>query len=524
MHKGKWQTGLLISLGTALMISGCSGGNGGGNTGGNKLEQNEAPAPETTNPEENKGGIPEIAGGRPVTLTVDLHGWMPTINKEPTAENPNVFLSSQKIADEFMKLHPNVKIAWARTKPVGKLQNEIAEWLTTQISAGTAPAITFTWGNNYLDRGWYEPLDDALATPNEYVSGNSKWSELFPDYLMSHRSLVDNDKKPVAIPLVLYSGPATGYYYNKDLFESLGIEPPKDWEQMFTNAKLLKEKGYIPFTQWGNFKQIELGQWNQQFSIGPFFAAALMETTDYNKDGQVDTLETLRAVKAGVFSPVEHEYAQEMYKQLKRMYTDLLPKGWQNTDFGKPWNDGKVAMREEGLWALQAENGNKQRSFEFGVVPAPPVTKATSPHVADVQYTEKGPFQPDPDLSLNILKPIVADNPDLKEAAIAFLKYLTVPENISMMVLEQGASLGAVKGSEIPPLLNDWMNNSFPIMPKASWPNAFTDEQGIALNKQFELWVKGEIDDQTFFAKCNEIQQKSADDYIKKMNVDTTGW
>ncbi|MDG0813808.1 extracellular solute-binding protein [Cohnella rhizosphaerae] len=292
--------------------------------------------------------------------------------------------------------------------------------------------------------------------------------------------------------------------------------PPKDWEEMFADAKILKEKGYVPFAQWGNFKQIELGQWNQQFSVGPFFAAALMDKTDYDKDGQVDTLETLRATKAGLFNAAEHDYAQEMYRQLKRMYTELLPAGWQNTDFSQPWNDGKVAMREEGLWALQAENGNKQRKFNYGVIPAPPITKSTSPDVADVQYTEKGPYQPDPDLSLNILKPIVKDNPDLKEAAVAFLKYLTVPENISMMVLEQGASLGAVKGSEIPPLLDDWMNNAFPIMPKASWPNAFTDEQGIALNKAFEMWVKGETDDAKFFAKSNEIQQKSADDYIKK--------
>ncbi|GGD90360.1 ABC transporter substrate-binding protein [Paenibacillus nasutitermitis] len=520
MRKGKVQYLMMVCICLALVLGGCSNNAA---PAAEKNDNKETSGNQESKPEEN-AGIKQIAEGRPVTLTVDLHGWMPTINTEPTAENPNVFLSTQKIADEFMKLHPNVKIAWARTKPVGKLQNEIAEWLTTQISAGTAPAITFTWGNNYLDRGWYEPLGDVLDTPNEYIDGNAKWSDEFPEYLMSHRTLTDNNKNMVAIPVVLYSGPATGYYYNKTAFEKLGIEPPKDWEQMFTDAKLLKENGYIPFTQWGNFKQIELGQWNEQFSVGPFYAAALMDKTDYNKDGQVDTLENLRGVKAGLFNPAEHAYAQEMFKQLKRMYTDLLSPGWQNTDYLPKWNEGKVAMREEGLWALQAENGNKQRSFDFGVVPAPPVTKATSEFVADVEYTEKGPFQPDPDLSLNILKPIVDKNPDMKEAAVAFLKYLSVPENISMMVLEQGAALGAVKGSEIPPLLNDWMSNSFPIMPKASWPNAFTEDMNISLNKQFELWVKGETDDKSFFAKANEIQLKSADDYIKKMDIDIAGW
>jgi hypothetical protein len=30
--------------------------------------------------------------------------------------------------------------------------------------------------------------------------------------------------------------------------------------------------------------------------------------------------------------------------------------------------------------------------------------------------------------------------------------------------------------------------------------------------------------DDEFFKKVNEIQLKGADDYIKKMNIDTTGW
>ena len=464
----------------------------------------------------------QIAEGRQVTLLVDLHGWMPTVNTEPTAENPNVFLSTQKIADEFMKIHKNINIQWARTKPVGALEQDTAQWFTTQIAAGDCPAIAFSWGTKYQDRDWYDILDDVIDTPNEYVEGNSKWREMFPEYLFKH--LTDVKQQLVAIPITVFSGPPTGYFYNKNIFEELKIQPPKNWEELGAMVKKVREKGYIPVYPWGFFKKIELNQWCMQFSVGPAFAGAIMDKTDYNKDGIVDASESLRGVKEGYYNPVEHEYAREMFRQLKRYYNEFLEKGWENTDYYPSWNEGKVAVREEGMWALQAENNNKERKFEFGAFPVPIVTKETSEYVADIKFTEKGPYQPLPDFVLNIMKPAVKDKKDVRDAAVAFLKFLTKPENISMMILEQGASLGAVKGTEIPPLLSDWMNQSFPIIPRVSWPLAFTDEQNNILNKEFEMWVKNSMNDTVFFDKVNKIQQRGADDYIRKMDIDTNGW
>lgn len=261
----------------------------------------------------------------------------------------------------------------------------------------------------------------------------------------------------------------------------------------------------------GLLQKIELSHWNIQFSVGPAYAGAIMDKTDYNKDGQIELAENIRAVKEGLYSPQEHDYAKEVYTELKRFYKDFLSPGWQDTDYTKLWNEGKVAMKEEGVWALPAENGNMERKFEFGLIPPPLVTEFTAKDIEPmkIEFTEKGPFQPGPDLSLNILKPVIENNPDLREAAVAFLKFLTLPENVSMAVVEQGAALGAVRGSEIPPLLNDWMNNQFPIVPKANWPGAFTDEQSVLMHKEFELWVLDKSSDETFFKKINDIQQKA---------------
>lgn len=486
-------------------------------------------SPDTTVNTGSASSVPEpestSKAPEPVKLVVDMHGWMPTVNTEPTAENPTVFLSPQKIADKFMEENPHITIAWARTKPVGGLEQELAEWFTTQINAGTVPAIAFSWGTKYQDRGWYLSLDEYLDTPNEYIEGNTKWRDLFPEYLWSNVNIAGVNGDILAIPIALFSGPATGYYYNKAAFADAGITKiPSTWEEMLSASKLLKAKGYIGIAPWSIFKKIDFASWVEQFCIGPSMAAALMSQTDYNKDGKVDATENLRGVKAGIFNPVDKPYAQEFFRQIKRYYTEVLEKGWENADYSTFWNEGKIGMREEGMWALQSENSNKVRVFDYGVFAAPPISKDTTEYASEIKYTEKGPYQPDPDLQLNIMKDAVKDNPAMLDAAVKFLKFLTTPENISQLVLEHGADIGAVKGAEVPPILQEWLNQPFAIIPKASWPAAFTDDKNLVLDKNLEMWIKSSLTDAQFFKIVNDTQQAGADAFIKSTNVDTTGW
>ena len=236
------------------------------------------------------------------------------------------------------------------------------------------------------------------------------------------------------------------------------------------------------------------------------------------------TLEQLRATKAGLYNPVEHEYAREVFKQAKRYFTELLREGWMSTDYTPMWNNGQVALYEEGLWALSAQYNNTARDFEFGVFPAPLVDKNTTPYSVDIEYTENGPYQPEGDLILNIMKPAVEGKPELEAAAVKFLKYLTTPENISMIAEEMGSVLGSVKGSTYNSILDDWLNQSFPIVPDTNWPLAFNSDQNDRLNRLFGEWVLGSHSDSEFFEQVNSIQQAGADAYIQALNIDTSGW
>lgn len=454
-----------------------------------------------------------------IELLVDMHGYMPTLNEEPTPENPTVILATRRIAEAFERENPNIKIKWARSKPVGGLEAEVSQWFVTQIAGGTCPAIAFSWGNQYQDRDYYVDLTKYYNEPNEYVEGNQKWSDLFEDYLFETDGIRDIKGELVGVPISLYAGPPTGWYYNKNLVSADRV--PKTWEEFVNLAKELnQQKDIYGVAPWCFFKKIALDNWIMQFTLGPSYASYIMDQTDYDKDGVTTTSEQVRAVKDGLYNPVVHEYAKEMYYQAKRYFNELMKPGWMTTDFMPLWNKGSVAMMEEGLWAIGSQYNNTARDFDFGVFPATLVCKDTSPYGMEVQYTEKGPDKPEGDLILNIMKPAVEGKPELEAAAVKFLKFLTTPDNISMIAEEQGGCLGAVKGSTCSAVLEDWLDQPFPIVPKTNWPGAFKSDQNDKLNRQFGLWVLGEKSDAEFFETVNQLQQEGADAYIKELHLD----
>jgi hypothetical protein len=44
------------------------------------------------------------------------------------------------------------------------------------------------------------------------------------------------------------------------------------------------------------------------------------------------------------------------------------------------------------------------------------------------------------------------------------------------------------------------------------------------MGKELEMWVKNQSTDAVFFRRWNELQQKSADDIIAALGINTAGW
>ena len=210
----------------------------------------------------------------------------------------------------------------------------------------------------------------------------------------------------LAVPYTLYAGTATAYYYNKSIFKELNITPPTEWNDFISICKKINKAGYISVAPWSANKTISTDVWDIQFSLGPSYASKIIDVWDLDKNGSMSQNELLRAAYKGEFYAKNNKAVLDMYSKVKEKYTDVLQTGAASTDYEALWNQGKVAMMEDGLWRYPTELSNTKRDFEFGIIPVPVATGQTSQYAADVEYG-KGPYQPPICTSLNIVKSAV---------------------------------------------------------------------------------------------------------------------
>lgn len=480
-----------------------------------------------------------INDGKPVTIIVSLGEYEPTDNEVPTQDAPTVFNSTRELIKKFEKMYPNVTVEVDKSHPTtgGDYVAGINQWMLPRLAAGTQMDVATNLGGagTFGDSDWFIDLTDILQTPNEYVSdgekGSEKWIDQYPSYLFSSNSIVNTKGQIVAIPYMLDCGSPTAYYYNKKIFNELNITPPKTWEQMFTACEKIKKAGYIPFAPNAVNTNIDLQNWDTQFSLGPIFAMLQMDVLDYNKDGMQDSVERVRAVKEGIYNPLKNTYAMDIWKQVKRKYdtknSPILQEGYETTDYEPLWQEGKVAIWEDGMWKLPYMISDTSLDFEFGMFPPPVISKDTLSYLPEVEFTEKGPNKPGVQASFTFLKKSMeGKSAAVKEACVEFVKYMTTSTNMSAVVLEKrGAVLGSTVNCVVPPELEDWMSQQFPKYPSTTgWLTANGADYRQQGNKLFEQWLLNKIDDKQFATQLNDLSQKDADAIIKSSELDTSGW
>ena len=241
-----------------------------------------------------------------IILNVDFHGWAPTINKTPTLENPRVVQTPQLVAERFMEENPNIVIRWVRNKNVGGLEEEMSEWFTTQIATGHCPEIAFSWGTKFQYNDWYVDLTQYLEQPNPYVEGNTRWLDLYEEYIFEEPNMRGINGSLYTIPIFLFVGPATGWYYNKTIFANYEINTlPRTWKEFIDVVNKIKDGGYAgtAAAPWSYFRGIQIDHWAMLASLGPAFGNYVFAETDYNHDGLVSDVERIRAALEGIYSP-----------------------------------------------------------------------------------------------------------------------------------------------------------------------------------------------------------------------------
>lgn len=243
--------------------------------------------------------------------------------------------------DAFLGLYtsqvaPNVTIAFQPINPP-----DYNATLRMQLESGTAPdllyARSYGFGQDLFKAGFFADVSDVPGVKDNFSDSNkAPWQ--MPD------------GKMFAVPFAAVSH---GVYYNKDIFDKVGISIPKTWDEFMANNKKLKDAGYTPLAngladQWDILETFFLGMLPNY--VGGADQRVLYEngTKKINDQNFVDAYTDIASVKP------------------------YLPNGFEAVTYNDSqalFSSEGAAMFVDGSWTISVY---KDVTFKWGVFAIPP--------------------------------------------------------------------------------------------------------------------------------------------------------
>ncbi len=205
-----------------------------------------------------------------------------SVNTLPPATNPGAVYVFNQTVKAFEKAYPNEKI-------VGKNDPYDPTTYFAKLAAGQQ--------EDGIESYFTEPpLLIAKHAVADITSLAHSW-QYFSDYIPSIASIVTNGGKVYGIPV---NGYALGIYYNRKMFQAVGLnpdQPPTTWDQFRSYAKELTTSSVAGFAETSTSNQ---GGWH--FTNWMYTAGGDMESPDgtkalFNSPQGVSVLQLLKEMR-----------------------------------------------------------------------------------------------------------------------------------------------------------------------------------------------------------------------------------
>jgi len=343
-----------------------------------------------------------------------------------TGDFPEGLEEGFKLRDEYQELNPDVEVEFLKVQaPEGT--RDTRAWLNTQIVAGLAPDmfnISYYHAQFDYAKGWYTPLDYFLDKPNRYVPGNTRWKDLYSEETWVRRA---PDGQNYFLPPAL--GGANIGFANMDIMDKAGVEIPTTWTEMFATCKALKDKGFVPYSTWGE-------SWYWEITIDQLIHDAMYNEIDsLEPDGFLGVKECTRAVKLGIFKADSYNWRTAW--KLVQEFSHYWQKDFMNAlnlsqESQMLFRAGECAMT--GAWAgfIQELEADEGRDFEYQTFAFPKLTKAYVPEaVEDPKYISgRRPLSGGTCIQVSARKNGVLDE------CVDFLMWWYAPDNLARLIKE----------------------------------------------------------------------------------------
>lgn len=273
----------------------------------------------------------------------------------------------RKLIDAYHEHHPEVEVVLELKG--GTHGISYGPWLTTQLASGD-PRPDIVSGNSVAAPGTYVNYDYYRDAINPYTQ--RPWDEdLDFDWFTWYN--LRGERTMLAVNSVHIT-----WFYNKDLFDRLGLKPPDTWRQFMDVCAAIKEAGHTPI---GMYFDLRYHQWLagilwDQYSR-PFIEVVRAHPGDWcfnqQKDGawaydpndplndKVPTINRARMLKAVRDGRIRYDTPQ--FRQFLRNLKEIVAYAPSNflaaaeaAQGSTPYNlflKQQVAMCLEGTWTLR---------------------------------------------------------------------------------------------------------------------------------------------------------------------------
>lgn len=274
-------------------------------------------------------------------------------------------------------------------------QNDASNIIKIKFASGEAPDIMTTYEQEYVDQGKYLDLSDM----------DEIWNRLIPSMKGSCTDINSGKQYRICTNMTM-----AGFFYNKEIFAKLGIEPATTWEGFVANLEKIKTEmpDVDPWFIFGS-EAWHLGHLIEFIPHGYIkakYGATAAKTAMLNNDKSIlnfgDPDGAMATFAAGLL--------------------ELQEKGLINEDVLTATNDncvdafvsGKAAMFSNGMWALSSVLAkDPEMADKIGFAPYPAMMEDGTPMVL---VAEDSGYS------------ISADTEHVEEAK-AFLTYLFSADN-----------------------------------------------------------------------------------------------
>lgn len=274
-------------------------------------------------------------------------------------------------------------------------QNDASNIIKIKFASGEAPDIMTTYEQEYVDQGKYLDLSDM----------DEIWNRLIPSMKESCTDINSGKQYRICTNMTM-----AGFFYNKEIFAKLGIEPATTWEGFVANLEKIKTEmpDVDPWFIFGS-EAWHLGHLIEFIPHGYIkakYGATAAKTAMLNNDKSV--------LNFGAPDGAMATFAAGLL--------ELQEKGLINEDVLTATNDncvdafvsGKAAMFSNGMWALSSVLAkDPEMADKIGFAPYPAMMEDGTPMVL---VAEDSGYS------------ISADTEHVEEAK-AFLTYLFSADN-----------------------------------------------------------------------------------------------